>query len=205
MFGWLVAGFFAFFFLNHVIHSPANTSDSRNKHIPAPEDAAPRRGQLTSRRGPAQPLALFLDRGSPRSLAGIPHPLPIAGKRGSPARSRESGAHPASGAVRTGGSSPDPGPGAEREVDGCGCGWPRPPGAAGAPSFLRPAKREQDDGERGGTPVRAPSSPGWERTQLRRQGGDPTVQEQGYPPFLLAVVTAPCPGSLSLELIGGGY
>lgn len=70
VFGWLVASFFAFFFffLRHVILSPANTSDFRNKYIPAPGAA-----NLPPRTGTAS-LPLPRDRKPPEPRGDPPPP-----------------------------------------------------------------------------------------------------------------------------------
>lgn len=66
---WLVGcWFFCFFFLRHVILSPANTSDSRNKYIPAPGAA-----NLPPRTGTAS-LPLPRDRKPPEPRGDPPPP-----------------------------------------------------------------------------------------------------------------------------------
>lgn len=141
-------------------------------HMPVLGDAAPRRGQLSPRRGPAQPLALCLRVGSPRSSAGVvvpaslstptpPWPPPTA-------RSRGSRAQPASGAVRAGGRAAarlTPSPEPSQKLAAASRAVPVVQGLRESPLPSRPAKREQDSGERGETPmptllsgVRAPIS-----------------------------------------------
>lgn len=139
------------------INPPTLRIPSAN-HMPVLGDTAPRRGQLTPRHGLAEPLALFLGVGSPRSSAGVvvptslpPHPLP---QPPNPAEPREWS--PPSKRCGTGGRAAarlTPSPEPSQKLAAAGRAVPVFQGLRESPLPSRPAKREQDGGERGETPV----------------------------------------------------